>query len=158
MIDALNVTTPSILIRASHDTPVSDDINGAESQVLGVYGSKGWMHLTGDGYEVYHGPKNEPVKAVKKKDLEPNEWDKAEIEFHFVNFLDCMRSRKWQDLNQDILQGHMSTAMMHLGNVSYRTGRKLVFNGNAEKFIDDDDANTYLTRQYRQPHVLPKKI
>jgi hypothetical protein len=69
-----------------------------------------------------------------------------------------MRSRRWQDLNADILEGHMSTAMMHLGNISYRTGRKLIFNGNAETFINDDDANTYLTRQYRQPFVLPDEV
>jgi len=122
------------------------------------YGSKGWMHLTGDGYEVYHGPKNEPVKAVKRNELEPNEWEKAEIEFHFVNFLDCMRSRNWQDLNQDILQGHMSTALMLLGNVAYRTGRKLTFNGKEEKFVNDDEANSYLTREYRDPYLLPKEI
>jgi predicted dehydrogenase len=122
------------------------------------YGSKGWMHLTGDGYEVYHGPKNEPVIAVKKADLEPNEWDKAEIEFHFVNFLDCMRSRKWQDLNQDILQGHMSTAMMLLGNIAYRTGRKLTFNSLEGKFVNDKEANNYLHREYREPFVMPKEI
>jgi hypothetical protein len=107
---------------------------------------------------VYLGTEREEGPTLHKSDIELDENDKAKIEPHFVNFLDCMRSRRWQDLNADILEGHMSTAMMHLGNVSYRTGRKLVFNGNAEKFIDDDDANTYLTRQYRHPHVLPKKV
>jgi predicted dehydrogenase len=122
------------------------------------YGSKGWMHLTGNGYAVYHGSKNEPGPKMKKEELEPNEFDKAEIEFHFVNFLDCMRSRNWQDLNQDILQGHMSTSMMLLGNIAYRTGRKLTFNGEEEKFVNDDDANSYLTRDYRDPYLLPKEI
>jgi hypothetical protein len=95
---------------------------------------------------------------LQKSDIELDENEKAEIEPHFVNFLDCVRSRRWQDLNADILEGHMSTSMMLMGNVAYRTRRKLTFNGNAERFIDDDDANTYLTRQYRQPYVLPEKV
>jgi predicted dehydrogenase len=122
------------------------------------YGSKGWMHMTGEGYEVYLGSKNQVGPTFKKKDLLPDESDKAEIDPHFVNFLDCMRSRKWQDLNSEILEGHMSTAMMHMGNISYRTGRKLTFDGQAEKFINDDEANTYLTRKYRDPYLLPKEI
>ncbi len=134
--------------------------NYEEGEVGGsfFYGSKGWMHLGGNSYKVYLGTEREEGPTLQKSEIELDENDKVGIEPHFVNFLDCMRSRKWQDLNADILEGHMSTAMMHLGNVSYRTGRKLVFNGNAEQFIDDDDANTYLTRQYRQPHVLPKKV
>jgi predicted dehydrogenase len=123
-----------------------------------LYGSKGWMHLTGDGYEVYHGPKNEPVKKVKKNELEPTELEKAGIESHFTNFLDCMRSRNWQDLNAEIEVGHMSTAMMLLGNIAYRTGNKLLFNGKEEKFVNDPEADAYLTRDYREPYVLPKKI
>ena len=116
------------------------------------------MHLTGDGYEVFHGPKNEPGPKVNKNDLEPTEFEKADIEFHFVNFLDCMRSRKWEDLNADIEQGHKSTSMMLIGNIAYRTGRKLTFDGENEKFVNDKEADAYLTRDYREPWVLPKEI
>ena len=92
-------------------------------------------------------------------DVRRDEFEKADIEFHFVNFLDCMRSRKWQDLIADVLEGHMSTSMMHLGNIAYRTGRKLTFDGQTEKFVNDKDANTYLTRQEeRKPYVLPKEV
>ena len=122
------------------------------------YGSKGWMHLGNNSYQVYLGKENEKGPGLQKSDLELDEFDQAEIDPHFVNFLDCMRSRRWQDLNADILEGHMSTAMMHLGNIAYRTGRKLTFNGNAERFVNDDDANTYLTRQYRHPYVLPEEV
>ena len=52
----------------------------------------------------------------------------------------------------------MSTALIHLGNISYRTERKLIFNPYSERFIDDDDANSYLTREYRQPYVVPDEV
>lgn len=41
---------------------------------------------------------------------------------HYQNFLDAVRSRKHQDLNADILEGHLSSALCHTGNISYRLG------------------------------------
>jgi predicted dehydrogenase len=123
-----------------------------------LYGSKGWMHITGNGYEVYLGKDNEPGPALKKEDLEPTELEKAGIESHFVNFLDCMRSRRREDLRADIATGHLSTSMMLLGNIAYRTGRKLVFDGENEKFVKDAEANAYLTREFRKPWVMPAEI
>jgi predicted dehydrogenase len=129
-----------------------------EKDVL-FLGSKGYMQMGGNSFEVYFGTNKEPGPSLNSKDLEVNEFVKAKIEPHFVNFLDCMRSRKYSDLAADVLEGHMSTSMMHLGNISYRTGRKLTFDGQTEKFVNDVEANTYLKRQeYRKPYVLPKDI
>lgn len=41
---------------------------------------------------------------------------------HYRNFIDCMRSRKHEELTGEILEGHLSSAMCHLGNISYRLG------------------------------------
>ncbi len=41
---------------------------------------------------------------------------------HRQNFVDAMRSRRAEDLNGPILQGHISSACCHLGNVSYQLG------------------------------------
>ena len=41
---------------------------------------------------------------------------------HFANFINAVRSRKHEDLNADILQGHLSSALCHTGNISYRLG------------------------------------
>jgi len=123
------------------------------------YGSKGWMHI-GNGFEIYLGTKKEPESVMTSKDLEPDEYDKLGIDHHFVNFIGAIRSRKYQDLIADVEGGHMSTAIMHLGNIAYRTDRKLTFDGKTERFVNDNDANTYLTRKdgYRKPYVLPEKI
>ncbi|MEX2120507.1 MAG: Gfo/Idh/MocA family oxidoreductase [Pirellulales bacterium] len=44
---------------------------------------------------------------------------------HFSNFLGAVRSRKVEDLNADILEGHLSSALCHLGNISYRLGSQI---------------------------------
>ena len=58
-------------------------------------------------------------------------------------------------LTCDILEGHLSSALPHLGNISYRVGRPLVFDGKAEKFVNDKDADRLLTREYRRGFEIP---
>jgi hypothetical protein len=41
---------------------------------------------------------------------------------HLYNFLSAVRSRNVSDLRADILEGHLSTAMVHMANTSYRLG------------------------------------
>jgi predicted dehydrogenase len=41
---------------------------------------------------------------------------------HFANFLTAVRSRRVEDLNSDIREGHVSSAMCHMGNVSHKLG------------------------------------
>ena len=77
---------------------------------------------------------------------------------HFENFIAAVRSRRVEDLHCDILEGHLSTTLAQLSTISYRLGRKLVFDPNTESFGNDVEANQYLTRKYREPYVLPEKV
>jgi len=43
-------------------------------------------------------------------------------EDHFRNFVDCVMGGKPGELNADIEEGHLSSALCHLGNVSHRLG------------------------------------
>jgi len=60
-------------------------------------------------------------------------------ESHFGNFFRGVRSRKPSDLNAEILEGHLSSALCHTGNISYVLGKKMApgeirekIKGNAE--------------------------
>jgi len=107
---------------------------------------------------------SEPTLTVTMKDLPPDQWydecTKARIEPHFMNFVDCVKSRRSSDLAAPIQNGHISTAQMHLGNIAYRTGRLLTFDGKTEKFVNDKEADSYLTRKdgYRSPWILPRTV
>lgn len=46
-------------------------------------------------------------------------------ENHFANFIKAVRSRNSADLKAPILEGHLSTALCHLANISYRLGEKV---------------------------------
>jgi predicted dehydrogenase len=67
---------------------------------------------------------------------------------NFGNFIAAVRSRKQEDLNADVLEGHYSSALCHLANVSYRLGEEVTFGGNGrgKPFGDDKDANESFER------------
>ncbi|MCS7306768.1 MAG: Gfo/Idh/MocA family oxidoreductase [Thermoguttaceae bacterium] len=56
---------------------------------------------------------------------------------HFANFIQAVRSRKVEDLNADILHGHLSSALCHLGNISYRLGTPVPFSQDPTGFPMD---------------------
>lgn len=45
----------------------------------------------------------------------------------FENFIACVRSRRPQELDAHILEGHYSSALCHLANISYRLGHEVSF-------------------------------
>jgi hypothetical protein len=77
---------------------------------------------------------------------------------HVQNFIKAVRSRQRSDLNAEIAEGHYSSAMCHLANIAYRTGRTLTFDPGSERFIGDDEANGYISREYRAPYVVPERV
>jgi predicted dehydrogenase len=67
-------------------------------------------------------------------------------EGHFGNFITAVRSRKVEDLNADILEGHHSAALCHLANISLRLGHEVPFDKKSKAFGDDKAACETLSR------------
>jgi predicted dehydrogenase len=65
---------------------------------------------------------------------------------HFANFIAAVRSRRRDDLNADILEGHYSSALCHLANISYRLGTDVPFNPRTRAFGDNQEAYETLAR------------
>ena len=55
---------------------------------------------------------------------------------HFQNFLAAVRSRKYTDLTADIEEGHLSSALCHMGNISYRLGKAMSIEA-AKKHLEE---------------------
>jgi len=71
---------------------------------------------------------------------------------HHNNFFDCVRTRKKP--SADIEQGFRSTSAVLLAGIALRTSRKLLWDSANEQFVNDREANCYLTRTYRAPWHL----
>jgi len=85
------------------------------------------------------GSEGEPLPKVETAKRGPGKG-------HFGNFIAAVRSRKTDDLNADILEGHYSSALCHLANISYRLGTAVPFNAKTKAFGDDTAAYETLAR------------
>ncbi|MCI0334145.1 MAG: Gfo/Idh/MocA family oxidoreductase [Planctomycetes bacterium] len=118
-----------------------------------LFGTKGLMVLgrMGAGWQVFDRQKNrQPVVAAQAYGRFPDPE-------HQQNFLESVRSRNAP--SADILEGHRSTLLSHIANISYRRGgRQLTFDAQTESFVDDREANQLLKRDYRAPWCVPDHV
>ena len=121
----------------------------AKTNTIGniFYGSNGYLAI--DGYDAY--------KTWLTDQAEPGPSGKASGD-HWANFIDCVRSRRAEDLHCPIEEGHISTTLVHLANTSYRLGRTLKFDPEGEKVIGDEEATKMLRGTYRAPYVVPDEV
>ncbi|MCS6852075.1 MAG: Gfo/Idh/MocA family oxidoreductase [Gemmataceae bacterium] len=75
---------------------------------------------------------------------------------HFRNFVQAVRSRKASELTCDILEGHLSAAMCHLANISYRLGTLEPFNRKSHTFGDDKELAETLART--EEHLRENRV
>ncbi len=119
------------------------------------YGTEGYLELDGDRWRAFHQRETKPFAGsevgVKSADVMAPPGGSS----HYANFIAAIRSGKDEDLHCHITDGHLSSSLPNLGNISYLTGRELKFDGRKEKFIMDTEADKLLTREYRKPYTLP---
>lgn len=114
-----------------------------------LYGTKGRMMMGrhGGGWQAF-GPDMQVIAQ---------EYGRFPDDPHKQNFIDCLKSRERP--NADVEIGHLSACLIHLASVSYRVGgHKLKYDANAERFLNDDDANALVKRHYREPYVIPENV
>ncbi len=111
------------------------------------YGSKGYLAIQGyDSYKTWLGPSQEPGPEAH------GEGD------HFANFIDAVIAHKKQDLTAPVEEGHKSTLLVNLANVSYRLGRTINFDGATESIVGDEEASNMLHGSFRAPFTVPKNV
>jgi predicted dehydrogenase len=93
--------------------------------------------------------------AYDKAGKEVAKFNGGNDQLHFDNFVKAVRSRKVEDLNCDIAEGHLSAALCHLANISYRLGTEMPI-AKAEKFSDNKSANDFATAMLA--HLKDNKV
>lgn len=113
------------------------------------YGTEGYMIFSRRGaFSVFQGPKGTPG-PTEGKDLR-GQTGYAE---HMADFLGAVRKRTPTRAAAAI--AHRSCALVHLGEIAFRTRGRLDFDPQSERFRDCDEANQMLGKQYREPFGLP---
>ena len=139
---------------------------------LEFYGTKASMRLSRNGFAVHPdtktAPENlipqimghpaggpqlrtdvKPVPRTSKIEERPPNALHSLPPAHLRNFLDCVKSR--QHPAADVEDGHRPATACHLGNISLRLGRKVLWDADKEEIIADREASACLVRPYRKP-------
>ncbi|QDT63599.1 Gfo/Idh/MocA family protein [Calycomorphotria hydatis] len=117
--DAGETANTQVSIHSYGDKKLVFETRGLKTDAL--HGSKiGVIFYGSEGYAVQ--------KSYGHSDIYDLDWKKTK-EFkggntndHFDNFAEAVRSRNVSDLNGEIEDGHLSSALCHLGNISYQMG------------------------------------
>lgn len=140
-------------IHTGGESGILEDSGGGANTVGTLFlGSEGYMTMHGRGYRIFMGEDRTPSELFESPD------GPDETYLHADNFLKAVQSRKHTDLNCDIEVGHISAAICHMANISYRVGDKVLFNPTMERFIGNDEANTMISRDYRPPYLVPETV
>lgn len=111
------------------------------------YGSKGYLATGRTGWKTFMGQGQEPGPVSQAG---------AGVG-GFVNFIDVVRSRKREDQLAEIEEGAISTMLIHLANISYRTGRTLYFDPVSYSCKGDAEATAMFQRtEQRAPFIVPQ--
>jgi predicted dehydrogenase len=125
------------------------------------YGTEGYLELEGDTWKAFRKREKEPFagsEISEKKPVDPTFMAAPGGADHYANFIDAIRTGNNETLHCDIIDGFYSSALPILANISYRLGRELRFMGDYEKFANDPEADTMLTRVYRKPYVINDEV
>ena len=127
--------------------------NGSYNRDHGIayIGNNGTLILNRGGWEVIEErqSKNKVVKPfVASSD---NGLDK-----HWENFVSVVKSRKMEDLHCPIQAGAHVATVAQMGNIAYRSGKKLEWNEAAHEFTDKAINKQYLMKEYHNGYKLPK--
>jgi len=127
-------------------------VNGQPLRVMTgnmIYGTEGWAAMSDSGFQAFKGESSEMI--MEERPTRGAGEDPTSL--HMLNFLAACRSRKKEDLHDELSNAVLSASMCHLANISYRVGRKLNLT-EGPKFAGDAEANGLLTRDYRKPYVV----
>lgn len=115
------------------------------------HGSQGTFYLGWkDGWTFYPSD-NSPV--VHEEPRFDHEKDGDNIPMLWRDFIDAIQTGRRPVADIEI--GHLATNMSLLGMISQKLGRSLVWDGEAERFPSDEEANALLKREYRGPWQYP---
>jgi predicted dehydrogenase len=127
--------------------------NGSYGRDHGIafVGNNATLILNRGGWEVIE--ERQSKNKVAKPLVKPSD---NGLDKHAQNFIEAIRSNTPLSVNCSVQQGAHVATVAQMGNVSYRSGKKLIWDANESQFTDPAINKQYLTNTYHNGYSLPK--
>lgn len=160
-IDNGDVANTQVSIFQWDDALLISDVRGLPIKTPITFGLKGspfigacniWFGT--EGYAV--GPNYTSGVAFDYAGNQLGKWSGGAYQDHFANFVKAIKSRNYKDLHLDIEDGHLSSSLAHLGNVSYRLGKSVPAGTRPSQFADNKHVTETLASL--EEHLKENKV
>ncbi len=113
------------------------------------YGQDGTLFINRNRYEIWPEAGRDRVKHVEYM----NPVKEVEMDNNHVNeFLTNIKTRDRCVCDVEVC--HRATSTCHLGNIAFRSGERIVWDGETERITNHPELNSWLRRPYREPWEL----
>jgi predicted dehydrogenase len=110
-------------------------------------GNNGTLVVNRGGWEVI--PDKKKMEAVPLQPAVDNG-----LELHMVNLVEAIRKKDKSIINAPIEAGSHIATISQMGNIAYRTSKKIFWDKEKNRFTDDE-SNTYLAAKYHNGYTIP---
>jgi len=127
-----------------------DNGNYGRTEGIAFIGNNGTLVCNRQGYEII--PEKGGMEAAtyeKPKDVDY-------LKLHTQNFAAAIRANDITMLNTPIESGSVAAINAQMGNIAYKTGRKVYWDQSSKGFIKDQQANVLMKAKYFNGYELPK--
>lgn len=148
------------MVKAEYENGVTCYVSSEYPVVIRYEGTEGWITAGPGSYRVTSSdpvPINKNAKLLDASDPKILSSEIKENEIHLYkadsqhgNWLECIKSRKLPISPAEI--GHRSCSVCLLSDIAMKLSRKLFWDPAEERFINDLEANSMLSRHQREPY------
>lgn len=126
--------------------------NGSYNRDHGIafIGNNGTLILNRGGWEVI-----EERQAKNKIAIPLQKPVDNGVELHWENFIAAIRNNNPSSLHCSIEEGAHIATVAQMGNIAYRSGKKISWDANKNQFTDLAIQNEYYIKQYHNGYKLP---
>lgn len=133
-----------------HTLGIEGGLFGREHGIAYI-GDNGTLALDRGGWEVIEEKRSEKKVSIPRKPRTDNGLEK-----HMENFVSVIRSRNVQDLRCSIEAASHVATVCQMGNIAFRSGKKLNWNKANGKFSDEQVNKEYMAAGYHNGYKMPK--
>jgi predicted dehydrogenase len=127
-----------------------DNGSYGRTHCIAFIGNNGTLVLDRGGWEVIE---EKQSKSKVSKPLQKNS-DNG-VEKHWQNFVEAIRTGKYEILNCNIEAASHVANVAQMGNIAFRSGQKLSWDKANRKFTDEAINKQYMTKEYHNGYKLP---
>jgi hypothetical protein len=148
------------MVKAKYENGITMLTSGGFPNGIRYEGEEGWIFVTRGAYRATASdpiPENNGVKSLDASDpkILTSKIGSDEIQLYksneqHGNWLECIKSGKEPISPVEI--GHRACTVCLISHIAMKLPRKLEWNPNQERFVNDDEANSMLRREQRAPY------